>query len=193
MSWLNLFDFLFGAHSALGRQKVHGLDPHWSGNSAVDFWPTLKYLVLITATTFTLAAYCRNIIPKGLQGKGITPLFNHRRDGSYSHTQAFLFYLRNGTQPQQIIQYRLPLTKSSRKLWDERHSITLNYTEAKFDWAVHLISQVGLVDFELLIWLLALFTCLPRQCTAPLMNVCTVSFTHLKMILLILPQLSTVR
>lgn len=70
--------------------KIFGLHPHWSENSALDCWPTVKYLVLITATTFTLAGYCWNIIPKGLCSKGITPLFNHRGNGNHFLTQAFL-------------------------------------------------------------------------------------------------------
>lgn len=94
--------FSVGHMEPWAGNKVLGLGPHWSENSALDCWPTLKYLVLITATTFTLAGYCWNIIPKGLHSKGITPLFNHRGDGSHSLTQAF-FYLGNGTQPQQTI------------------------------------------------------------------------------------------
>lgn len=71
--------------------KVFGLAHVHLKNSVPDCWPALKYLVLITATTFTLAGYCWNIIPKGLHCKGITPLFSHRRDGSHSFSQAGFF------------------------------------------------------------------------------------------------------
>lgn len=109
--------------------KVFGLAHVHLKNSVLDCWPALKYLVLITATTFTLAGYCWNIIPKGLHCKGITPLFSHRRDGSHSLSQAGFFIWDMGHSHNRL--YRLPLTKSNRKLWDERHSITLNYTAAE--------------------------------------------------------------
>lgn len=70
--------FSVGHMEPWAGNRVLGLGPHWSEKPASDCWPTLKYLVLITATTFTLAGYCWNIIPKGLHGKGITLLFNHR-------------------------------------------------------------------------------------------------------------------
>lgn len=84
--------FSVGHMESWAGNKIFGLRPHWSENSALDCWPTVKYLVLITATTFTLAGYCWNIIPKGLCSKGITPLFNHRGNGSHSPSQAFFFF-----------------------------------------------------------------------------------------------------
>lgn len=104
--------FSVGHMQPWAGNRVFGLGPHWSENSASDCWPTLKYLVLITATTFTLAGYCWNIIPKGLRSKGITPLFNHRGDGSHSLTQAF-FIWEMGHSHSRLC--RLPLTKSNRK------------------------------------------------------------------------------
>ncbi len=94
--------FSVGHMEPWAGNRVLGLGQHRSENSATDRWPTLKYLVLITATTFTLAGYCWNIIPKGLHSKGITPLFNHWAGGSHSLTQPF-FYLGNGTQPRQTM------------------------------------------------------------------------------------------
>lgn len=89
-SWATVcLTFSVGHMEPGAGNRVLGLGPHWSENSASDCWPALKYLVLITATTFTLEGYCWNIIPKGLRSKGITPLFNHRGDGSHSLSQAF--------------------------------------------------------------------------------------------------------
>lgn len=154
------------------ENKVLGLGPHWSENSASVCWPALKYLVLITATTFTLAGYCWNIIPKGLRSKGIMPLFNHREDGSHSLARAF-FVEDMGHSHSHSRLCRLPLTTSNRKLWDERHFITLNYIAAKFERGAQLISTAGLVDF----WTSYLITC-PVHLSASTDHSCTNECAH---------------
>lgn len=137
--------FSTGHGGALGRQQGPPACIDLK-NSVSDYRPILKYLVLITATTFTLAGYCWNIIPSGLCSKGTSPLFNHGADGSRCRTQALFFfflffYLRNGTTEAGCLRQR-PLENK-----ETRHFTALNYTAAPSDWGVRLISLVGLVDF----------------------------------------------
>lgn len=141
-SWLNLFDFLCRPRRSPGQTTRSSGSAHIDlKNSVSNCPPILKYLVLITATTFTLAGYCWNIIPSGPCSKGTSLLFNHGADGSRCRTQALFFYLRNGTAEAGCLRQR-PLENK-----ETRHFTALNYTAALSDWGVRLISLVGLVDF----------------------------------------------
>lgn len=108
--------FSVGHAEPWAGNKVLGLGPHWSENSASDCWPTLKYLVLITATTFTLAGYCWNIIPKGLRSKGITPLFSIEGMAAIPLPRHFLSG-KWGTSTADYIGCFWQ--KSNKKSWDE--------------------------------------------------------------------------
>lgn len=174
--------FSVGHTKPWADNKVRRLGPHWSENSQSECRPALKYLVLITATTFTLAGYCWNIIPEGLCSEGTTPLFHHTADGSHSLTQAFFFFLIWETGHTATASF-VGWQRATENRGDERHFITLNYIAAKF-WVsgAAYLSGGGWWIFELPIWLLALFTCLPSQPTAALMNAHTVPRADTEMI-----------
>lgn len=119
-SWADsiCLSFSVGHMEPWAGNKVHGFGPHWSENSVSDFWLALKYLVLITATTFTLAGYCWNIIPTGAARLG-----RHTGDGSYFFTPAlfvFFFFSNWKMCHGHSWLYRLFLNKRSRKLWNEK-------------------------------------------------------------------------
>lgn len=122
--------------------KVYGFGPHWSENSVSDCWQALKYLVLITATTFTLVGYCWNIIPMGA-----ARLSCHRGDGSYYFTPALFFFLtKNVACPQLIIWPPSEQTQQKIVRWGKT-SIALNYAAAKLGWRERLISLLRLEGF----------------------------------------------
>lgn len=177
-SRLNLFDFLCRPRRSPGQTtRSSGSARIDLKNSVSDCRPILKYLVLITATTFTLAGYCWNIIPLGLCSKGTSPLFNHGADGSRCRTQTlfFLFIWEMGQRKQ---------TASDKDCWKIKRRDTsqpliiqqLRLTE-EFDLSL----WWGWWIFELLIWFLTPCTCPPHQPTAALMNVHSVALSDTEM------------
>lgn len=67
-----LFDLLSVGHmEPKADDKVLSLGLHWSENAPLDCGPILKYLVLITSTTFALVGYCWNIIPQGCTARAL--------------------------------------------------------------------------------------------------------------------------
>lgn len=74
--------------------------PAWPHIHLETRWPALKYLVLITATTFTLAGYRSNIIPAGAgrPRRGHRTVIQPQR-GRRPFPEPGIFYQRNGTRP----------------------------------------------------------------------------------------------